>query len=45
MDGSSLIQGEKATGGGMDALLCAVLHSANQPLARASTLPPQAYTS
>ena len=45
MDGSSFINGEKATGGGIDALLRALLRDANQPLARASTLPPEAYTS
>jgi phenylpropionate dioxygenase-like ring-hydroxylating dioxygenase large terminal subunit len=45
MDGSSLIHDEKAVGGGIDALLRAVLAGANQPLARASTLPPEAYTS
>src|ERR1700689_3039850 len=45
MDGSSLIQGENIPGGGIDALLSAVLAGGNQPLAQATTLPPEAYTS
>ena len=45
MDGSSLIQGDRTTHGGLDALLRAVLAGSNQPLARAATLPPAAYTS
>jgi len=45
MDGSTLIPGESTPGGGIDALLNAVLAGGNQPLARAATLPPEAYTS
>jgi len=45
MDGSSLSADENIPGGGVDALLSAVLAGANQPLAQATTLPPEAYTS
>jgi phenylpropionate dioxygenase-like ring-hydroxylating dioxygenase large terminal subunit len=45
MDGSSVIQGEITAARGLDAVLQAVLAGSNQPLARATTLPPEAYTS
>jgi hypothetical protein len=44
MDGSSVIQGEKTAGAGIDGLLRALQAGSNQPLARATTLPPEAST-
>ena len=45
MDGSSGIQPEKSPGVAIEALLQAVLAGSHQPLGRATTLPPEAYTS
>jgi phenylpropionate dioxygenase-like ring-hydroxylating dioxygenase large terminal subunit len=45
MDGSSGIQPEKSPGVAIEALLQAVLAGSHQPLIRATTLPPEAYTS
>jgi len=45
MDGSSGIQPEKSPGVAIEALLQAVLAGRHQPLGRATTLPPEAYTS
>lgn len=45
MDGSSGIQPEKSPGVAIEALLKAVLAGSHQPLGRATTLPPEAYTS
>jgi len=45
MDGSSVIHGGKAAGGTLESLLPSVLAGSRQPLARATTLPPAAYTS
>jgi phenylpropionate dioxygenase-like ring-hydroxylating dioxygenase large terminal subunit len=45
MDGSSAMQPEKTPGGGIDALLQSVLAGSDQPLSRASTLPPETYSS
>src|SRR6202167_1272947 len=45
MDGSSGIQPEKSPGVAIEALLQAVLAGRHQSLGRATTLPPEAYTS
>jgi phenylpropionate dioxygenase-like ring-hydroxylating dioxygenase large terminal subunit len=45
MDGSSLIQEDKAADDALQELLHSALAAREQPLARASTLPPAAYTS
>ena len=45
MDGSSVIQAERPPGAALEALLQAVLAGSHQPLGRATTLPPETYTS
>jgi nitrite reductase/ring-hydroxylating ferredoxin subunit len=45
MDGSLNIQGDQAAGAALDGLLRSLLASGDQPLSRATTLPPEAYTS
>jgi len=45
MDGSLSFHGDQSAGAALDALLRSVLAGNDQPLARATTLPPEAYTS